>query len=215
MPIRQAVCVPGARRSAQPAREGEQRMGIRATHHDVRNQAEMGWWPDEPQPPLQSWAFKRALGHQGTGAVAFDQGSRVQHCLASASPGRPPLLRPATWAGGGHAPCSQGNSNCAWDPTHALGEKTHVRRVPRSGREPAGRPEQSQPRPCSTGAVPTAPGVPRGCALSRWGAQGLGRCWQRRGPSALSSRPGRPSAHPRAAPALLSGRFPCGLRSRR
>lgn len=97
---------------------GEQRTGARATHHDVRNQAEMGWRPDEPQPPLRSWAFKRALGHQGTGAVAFDQGSRVQHCLASASPGRPPLLRPATWAGGGHAPCSQGNSNCVPGTPH-------------------------------------------------------------------------------------------------
>lgn len=159
---------------------GEQRTGARATHHDVRNQAEMGWRPDEPQPPLRSWAFKRALGHQGTGAVAFDQGSRVQHCLASASPGRPPLLRPATWARGGHAPCSQGNSNCVPGTPHMH----WVRRLMSGvcpglgGSRPAGQsrasptlaPRELCPRlPGSPEGVPSAGGGPRA-----WVAAGKG-----------------------------------------
>ena len=184
MPIRQAVCVPGARRSMQPAREGEQRTGTRATHHDIRNQAEMGWRPDELQPPLRSWAFERTLGHQGTGAVPLNQGSRVQHCLASASPGRPPL-RPVAWGGGGHTPCSRGNSNCVSGALHAPGEKTRVRRVPRSGREPA-RQSRASPALPPRELHPRPPWVPRGCTLTRREAQGLGRHWQRRGLAFLS-----------------------------
>lgn len=69
-------------------------------------------------------------------------------------------------------------------------------RVPRSGRSRPAGPGRASPTLAPRELCPWLPG-PQNCALSRWGAQGLSRCWQRRGPSALSSRPGRPAAHPK------------------
>lgn len=212
------MCMPGTRRGMRLTQEGERRMGARGTHHDVRNQAEMGWRPDEPQPPLWSWAFKRTLGHQGSGAVAFDQGSRVQHCPPSASPGRPPLLRPVIWGGGergevwlsGHTPCSRANSNCVSGIPHMH----RVRRLtcPACAQvwEGAGQPEQSQPCPSSTGAAPTAPQVSwhggvssQGVYLHQVGGPGPGSPLVKGGPGLLVGAP-------QLVPDQLLSCFPAG-----